>query len=257
MAPPVAERAVPKGRPSVVGALRFAGPAFVEWLHALIAWNVIIVVLAALVLVPLAATGFAIAAVPLITLLLSPLLRLAAIARRDQVVSLAAGVAGVAQRTGAKCAVAGVTGVVLVLGALNLALLPALPDLVAGMVATVSLIATAAAAGVGLGALTLLNDPLRNGERSGALVRLSVAVLLRHPAAWLTVLMLATLAGLVVHQLMWPVLLVPAFGALVLAGLVLPAADLACRLVVVEPDQPSGSSRTKTRGRPARSSRTG
>jgi hypothetical protein len=211
--------------PSLASAVRFSVTGLVESLHAFLAWNLVLLVAVALVLLALTITNLALLAVPFLAPLVCGLLRLATVSHRGDQVALRTALPGIRRRLWTKIGLASVHAALLLLAALNLLVAPAIGGLVGALSMAMSVYLAAALLAYAVIAWTLLCDPWRETRPVRHLLRLAIIVLLRRPLQVLFLVLVLALAVAVTANLVVPGFFLPSMVLLLFTGYVIPAAD--------------------------------
>lgn len=212
-------------RPSLAAAIRLSVTGLIESLHAFLAWNLVLVVAAAVNVFLLTLSSLALLLVPFLAPLVCGVVRLATVASRGDHVALRTAMPGIRHRLWTKVGLAAVQCVLLLLTTLNLLVAPAIGGLLAGLSMATSVYVAATLFAYAAVGWTLLCDPRRESLPLGELARLSLSIVLRHPLQVIFMLVVIALATVVVYNLVAPSLFLPSMVLLLVAGYVIPAAD--------------------------------
>jgi hypothetical protein len=210
---------------SLAGALRTGVLKLFEEIAPLLVANVAWAMLCGAIVYVIGLAPIGLVLLPLVAPLTSGLTRPSVLAARDRVVPMGSFVEGVRHRLGAQLGLGALFGLVLLVSVVNLLLAPSLGGFVGLVSMILSLYVAASTVAYGLVFWTLLADPQRADMPVRRVGRLALAIVLTKPLQVLFLLILTVLCIGVMATFVVPVLFLPAFILLTVAGYVVPAAD--------------------------------
>ncbi len=209
---------------SVAGAIRRAFGLSLEWAVPFIVTNVAWAMVVGVYLLLLVGFPILALAAPLLAIPTSALMRLAVVAVRSGVPTLAMAWAEIGRLPQRKVGVAFVQLLLLGVAVANLDLSVRIGGALGLLSAGVALYAGVATAMLSVAVWPIVCDPAQEGPLSEQL-RVALSVVVRRPLQLLVLTLLTALAAYVSTQLLVPALVLPAVVMLAAAGYVVPAVD--------------------------------